>query len=177
MIYYTLLYRYNWYNLNLIIIYTCEVCLYLNPFTKAMALDGFCSFVANLAVAARIHHQEPHWGKAAKKGWDEWNSVTSSTWVENFENWRIIFFGLRMWMCVFVGLRQFEWSWNLRWSITICIMSIASNDWMLSQLSLGWSVELNQGAWPANLPWELAPIYRWDTMIHINYIYIHTWFI
>lgn len=22
-----------------------------------MALDGFCSFVANLAVAARIHHQ------------------------------------------------------------------------------------------------------------------------
>ena len=24
---------------------------------KAMALDGFCSFVANLALAARIHHQ------------------------------------------------------------------------------------------------------------------------
>ena len=145
MIYYRLLYRYNWYNLN-----TCEVCLYLNPFTKAMALDGFCSFVANLAVAARIHHQEPL-GKGCKK---------EVRWMEQCNNCHIFnlsrklrklknhFFraSLRMWMCVFVGLRKFEWSWNLRWSITICIMSIASNDWMLSQLSLGWSVELNQGA-------------------------------
>lgn len=27
---------------------------------QAMALDGFCSFVANLALAARIHHQAWH---------------------------------------------------------------------------------------------------------------------
>eukprot|EP00434_Breviolum_minutum_P007651 symbB.v1.2.006748.t1/scaffold405.1/size210896/4 len=35
----------------------------------AMALDGFCSFVANLAVAARVHHQvstsEPSSGEVA----------------------------------------------------------------------------------------------------------------
>lgn len=31
---------------------------------EAMALDGFCSFVANLAVAARVHHQVIRHGKS-----------------------------------------------------------------------------------------------------------------
>ena len=46
---------------------------------QAMALDGFCSFVANLALAARVH-QAPRWLDDARLGVDDAGSAVT-VWV------------------------------------------------------------------------------------------------